>query len=240
MGVAEIEGVVVLASRRVVGRGVEGVAPRLAMGRGTVPVVIAEARPEVQASDEVPVGPEELRVEVVGRAFWIDHVSRVHDEVGGCLEHTVAHRGLRSPAAPAVAHDEEAEGPAWVIGPEDRLGVERDTVGVRDVGVLRARKNDAIVSVFIEGGDGRESGGVGGDELPCSGLRSGVVDRSVRRSKRRRDTSCPLGEQHSVIVGVCRTNRKCPVQGDFRNSQRCWAQRHIAQIAQIERRLVGN
>ena len=91
----------------------------------------------------------------------------------------------------------------------------RGIVGVGFVGVLRARKDDAVVSIFIKGADGRERAGVSGDELSRNGLRSGVVNRSIRGSKRWRNASCLLGEQHSVIVGVGRSNRERPVQGDF-------------------------
>ena len=113
-------------------------------------------------------------------------------------------------------------------------------MGVGFVGVLRARKNDAVVSVFIESADGGERASVSGDELSRNGLRSGGVDGSVCGSKGRRNATGALGEQHAIVVGICRADRKGPVQGDFRNSQRWGAERHIAQIAQIERRPVGN
>src|SRR5437762_8857131 len=57
--------------------------------------------------------------------------------------------------------------------------------------------SDLVVSIFIKGADGRERAGVSGDELSRNGLRSGVVNRSIRGSKRRRNASCLLSEQRS-------------------------------------------
>ena len=92
VGGAEVEGVVVLVRRGVVRRGVEGGPPGGAIVG--VHVVIPERRPEHVVSEQLPVGIEELGVEVLGETILVDHVPGVDEEVDRGLEHRIAHRKL--------------------------------------------------------------------------------------------------------------------------------------------------
>src|SRR3981189_2531646 len=65
----------------------------------------------------------------------------------------------------------------------------RGVVGIGFVSVLGARKDDAIVAIFIDYSDSREQTGIRGDELSGEWLRPSEVGGSVRGSEGRRDAT---------------------------------------------------
>ncbi len=203
MGVAEVEGVVVLASGRVVGGCGKDVSPWLP-ARG-LPVVVAEAGPEDEPADEVFVGREELRVEVGRRAAVVDHVAGVEDHVGGGREHAVADGELGRAAVAGVAHHEEGVGRGRVVGLEDRLATERGAAGAWRVAVLdtgrEARDGDRAHGVAAATQDaGRAAERSNGERarrgrvgVPHDGHGVGGEELQVRAARERHGAS--IGER---------------------------------------------
>ena len=182
MCIADVERIVVLVRRGVVGGRVERIPPGLA-GGGDV-VVVAEARPQHELPDQVRVGREEGGVEVGGQARRVDHVAGVDDHVGGRSEQAVADGDLARARLARVAEHEHGEGCGRIVGVEDRLGAQRDTVGIGDVAVPGPR-DEAI------DGDGTHRAGVAAD-----GGR-GAVERVNGERARGGDVGVP-GDGHGV------------------------------------------
>ena len=135
--VAEVEGIVVLGPGRVVGRRVEGAPP------GGAPVgadvMVVDGGPDDEPAEQRAVWREEIGV-VVGAEAAADHAARVQDEVDGRRIHGVTQgQPGQATAAARLSHHEEGEGQGRVVGLEDLLARERHAVGLRGIGVSRAR-----------------------------------------------------------------------------------------------------
>jgi hypothetical protein len=135
--VAEVERVVPLTLRRIVGRRVERVAPWRPARRPDV--VIAEARPEHRPPQDARIRREHLRIERLGRPVPVHHVARVQHEPGLRALHHVAHQELAGAAAGVPEHDESV-GPVGIVGAERHSGCEWLPVRERPIRVPRPRR----------------------------------------------------------------------------------------------------